>query len=171
MRFPEALRGGDPRSLGRTGEVVAAVLADDRRFGELFACLGDGDAVVRMRAGDALEKVARERPDLFVPCVDRLLGDVAAIDQDSVQWHLAQILAEIPLDPGQRDRAVAILKANLEQAHDWIVLTTTMSALAQFAADDAALRSWLVPVLRSHLASDRKAVAKRAQKVLGQLGA
>ncbi len=106
MRFPEALRGGDPRSLGRTGEAVAAVLADDRRFGELFACLGDGVA----------------------PWVDRLLGDVAAIDQASVQWHLAQILAEIPLDPGQRDRAVAILKANLEQAHDWIVLTATMSA-------------------------------------------
>lgn len=44
-----------------------------------------------------------------------------------------------------------------------------MSGLAQLAADDPAVRSWLLPALRSHLGSDRTTVAKRAQKVLDGL--
>jgi hypothetical protein len=53
---------------------------------ELFACLGNADDIVRMRAADALEKVCREHPEWLVPYADRLLSDVAGIDQPSVHW-------------------------------------------------------------------------------------
>lgn len=90
--FAEALRGGHPNSLGRTEEVVGIVLADHARLEELFATMADQDEVVRVRVGDALEKVCRERPGWFVTHVDRLLGDLGHIEQVSVQWHIAQIL-------------------------------------------------------------------------------
>lgn len=165
------LRGGDSRSLGRVEDVIEAVLDDPAQVDALFACLFFENAVVRMRAADGLEKIARQRPQLLVPYIERLLSEVATIEQPSVQWHLAQILAEVPLGPAQRRRAVEILRRNLEHADDWIVLNLTMEALARFAQDDPELRRWLASALRSHLADRRKAVVKRASKLLERLEA
>jgi len=163
------LREGDARSLGRVPEVVSGVLRSRDRQTELFDCLFDDHDVVRMRAGDALEKVARQRPDWMVPFVERLLDEVAAIAQPSVQWHLAQILAEVPLDAGQRRRAIQVLRHNLESSTDWIVLTTTMQALASLGAADEHVQRWLVPALKRRLDDSRPAVAKRAAKLLARL--
>jgi len=52
--FVEMLSGGHPNSLGRTEEVLGLVLADGSRLEQLFDCLDEPDAIVRMRAGDAL---------------------------------------------------------------------------------------------------------------------
>jgi hypothetical protein len=81
--FAEMLEGGHRNSLGRAGEVVEIVLADRSRLDELFASLTEPDELVRLRAGDALEKVCRERPAWFVPHLERLLGEVGAIEQAS----------------------------------------------------------------------------------------
>jgi hypothetical protein len=112
----DLLSGGDPRSLGTVNEAIRIALSDRARLGELLECLFCADPVVRMRAADALEKVARQSPELLAPLIPRLLDDVAAIEQPSVQWHLAQMLAEVRLDAAQRRRAVAILKRNLESS-------------------------------------------------------
>ena len=165
----QMLSGGDPRSLCGVEQVIAAALVDASALEALFECLFCDDAVVRMRAGDAFEKIARIRPELLAPFTCRLLGDVADVDQPSIQWHLAQILAEIELTPEQRPAAIAILKRNLERYEDWIVLNLTLQALAHFARDDPELYRELVPILRSHQADPRKSVAKRASKLLAQL--
>jgi hypothetical protein len=62
MKISEMLAGGDPRSLGKTQEVVELVLSDQTLLDELFACLFQADEIIRMRAGDALEKVCRQKP-------------------------------------------------------------------------------------------------------------
>jgi hypothetical protein len=72
--FTRMLTGGHRNSLGRTQEVVEITLADGGRLDELFAALADPDELVRMRAGDALEKVCRERPEWLAQRVERLLG-------------------------------------------------------------------------------------------------
>lgn len=171
MGIAGRLSGGDPRSLGEAEQVVADTLADPTQLGEVFGCLFDDDPVVRMRAGDAVEKVARQQPQLLAPYVDRLLTDVAPIEQASVQWHLAQILAEVPLTPAQQDRAIAILEHNVTHATDWIVLNLTMESLTHFAQDDPDLRRRLIPTLHHHTTDHRKAVAKRASRLLHQLQA
>jgi hypothetical protein len=165
----QLLSGGDPRSLYGVDQVIAAVLADPSALEALFECLFCDDAVVRMRAGDALEKIARIRPEVLAPFTRRLLSDVVDVDQPSIQWHLAQIFTEIELTPPQRRRAIAILKRNLERYEDWIVLNLTLDALAQFARDDPELQRELVPILRRHQADTRKSVARRATKILAQL--
>jgi hypothetical protein len=168
--FAEALQGGHHNSLGRTEEVVAIVVADPTRLEELFAVLAVSDELVRMRAGDALEKVCRQRPDWFVPHVDRIIDDIGAIEQPSVQWHVAQMLQHVrgDLSAEQARRADALLKRNLTRSTDWIVLNVTMDVLAAWAGHDPALASWLTPELERLSHDPRKSVAKRAAKRLGQ---
>ena len=61
--FAEMLTGGHPNSLGRSEEVVGIVVDDRTRLDELFACLESPDELVRMRAGDGLEKVCRQQEE------------------------------------------------------------------------------------------------------------
>lgn len=169
--FTEMLKGGHPNSLGRAEEVVQIVLADRARLDELFASLSDQDELVRMRAGDALEKVCRDRPAWLLPYVERLLGEVAGIEQPSVQWHLAQILQHLrgELSADQARRATESLQRNLSHSSDWIVLNVTMDVLAEWAAHDAALAGSLIPELERLRLDPRKSVAKRASKRLSEL--
>jgi hypothetical protein len=157
MRIADYLSGGDPRSLGRTAEVPRLVLRHPGRVEELFECLFSGDETLPMRASDALEKVCRQRPELIVPLTRRLLTEVPKIDQPSVQWHLAQILARIPLSGADRRRAITILKRNLKRYDDWIVVNLTLEALAGF-----------VRLLAEFSGASRKSIARRAEKLLAE---
>ena len=169
--FTEMLRGGHPNSLGRTEEVVGVVLADRTRLDDLFATIADPDEVVRLRVGDALEKVCREQPGWFVAHTERLLGDLARIEQPSVQWHVAQMLQHLrdDLSADQAQRATELLQRNLTCSADWIVLNVTMDVLTGWARHDRALAVWLAPELERLRYDDRKSVAKRASKRLAEL--
>ncbi len=166
----EALCGGDPRFLGRSEEIVQLVLTKPHRMKELFECLLGNDEIVRMRAADALEKVCRGRPDLVAPFTDRLLVEVSKIEQPSVQWHLAQMLSELVLAGKDRRRAIAILKRNLSRSEDWIVVNLTLEALAVFVRQSPRMRTSFAKTLRAHLHSRHKSVARRAGKLLSELG-
>jgi hypothetical protein len=82
---------------------------------------------------------------------------------------LAQILAEIELTPKRRSRAITILKRNLVRYEDWIVRNLTIEALAHFARQDQHLRAELIHILHQHQHGQRRAVAKRASKLLAEL--
>jgi len=167
-RFEDMLTGGHPNSLGRTVEVVERVLADTDRFEELFDCYESGDEVVRLRTSSAMKRVEDRRHDLLVPYIDRFIEEIGSLDQASAQWTLAQLFAcmSADLDKDQRVGALAIMKRNLENHSDWIVLNTTMETLTEWAGDDPALARWLRPRLERHRRDSRKAVAKRAAKML-----
>jgi HEAT repeat protein len=169
--FAQMLMGGHPNSLGRTEEVVGIVLAHPARLEELFATIADPDEVVRMRVGDALEKVCREQPGWFVAHVDRLCGDLGQIEQPSVQWHVAQMLHHLRsgLSADEAQRATELLQRNLTRSRDWIVLNVTMDVLTKWARRDPALAGWLAPQLHRLRQDERKSVAKRASKRLAEI--
>jgi hypothetical protein len=169
--FASMLEGGRRNSLGRAEDVVGIVLADPARLEELFASLADPDELVRMRAGDALEKVCRERPEWFAPHVERLLGEVGEIEQPSVQWHVAQMLQRLrsALSDEQRRRAAALLRRNLTRSTDWIVLNVTMDVLAEWAERDPQLARWLTGQLERLARDERRSVAQRASRHLAGL--
>jgi hypothetical protein len=148
---------------------VHNVLANPANVRELFQCVLSHDEIVRMRASDALEKVCGQNPDCLTPYIDRLLTDVAAIRQPSVQRHVAQMIGELTLNEKQQKRAVRILKNNLETATDWIVLNYTLETFAQFVRSDDSLRAYFVSQLERHTHSQHKSVAKRASKLLHNL--
>lgn len=167
------LEGGHPNSLGRTEEVVAAVLADRGRLEELWATMASTDEVVRLRAGDALEKVCRAQPGWLLPQVERLLGDVGQIEQPSVQWHVAQMLHHLrgDLSEEQARRATGLLQRNLSTSTDWIVLNVTMDVLTHWVGGDPGLAGWLAPELERLGGDPRRSVARRAARRRAELAA
>ncbi|HEY7258717.1 MAG TPA: hypothetical protein VH459_06590 [Gaiellales bacterium] len=167
---PEAakLRGGDRRSVGRSEEVVADVLADSALFDPVFDAIGDDDPLVRMRAADAIEKVSARRPELLRGHTRRLL-ELGEIEQQEVRWHVAQMLPRVPLRAPERRRAVALLETYLGDRSS-IVRTWAMNALAELAMDDAALRRRVVPIIRTLTETGTPAMRARGRRLLVTLG-
>lgn len=166
--FETMLTGGHPNSLGNTVEVVDIILADKSRLDELYQCYFSDDAVVRLRVSNAMKRICREHPDWLVPYLDKLLADIANINQASAQWTLAQLFLWLQNDmtAAQKQRAVAVLQENLNSSDDWIVQNNTIETLSTWAKTDESLKLWLIPRLETFAVSGRKSVAGRAKKML-----
>ena len=167
-RIENALRGGDPRSLMGVSGVVADVLRDPSLCDELVRAMAHDDAVVRMRAADAAEKISRTHPDHLEPFKSALLQAAATGEQPSLRWHLAQIVPRLRLDPDERMNAVAILKRYLGDSSA-IVKTCAMQGLADLALADASLRRSIVPVLRTATETGTAAMRVRGARLLDAL--
>ena len=63
-------------------------------------------------------------------------------------------------------KLVDIMKHNLAEHDDWIVLNTTMNVLCDWAKADEELKIWLQPHLERLAKDPRKSVSKKAQKFL-----
>lgn len=163
--------GGRKNSLGRAEEVVRIVLADKARLEELYQCLSEDDAWLRMRAIDAYEKVCRVHPEWIEPHINRLFDDFGSDGQPSIQWHIAEIAGETALTPTQKERAIAWLVARLEDPKvDWIVASNSMNTLVKFQSGGLFPKEKLVPLLKKQLVHRSNAVKKRATKLLETLG-
>ena len=108
----------------------------------------------------------------MVPYLDRFLTEVVAIDQPSAKWTLAQLFGMLRKDmtDEQIEAAKNIMKENLTNGKDWIVLNQTMHTLAQWSKTDSELRHWLEPHLERLALDERKSVAGRAKKILSTMG-
>ena len=168
--FEKQLQGGHPNSLGNTLEVVETVLANPNLFEALFNTYHSEDAVVRLRVSNAMKRVCKERPNLLLPYIDRFLSEIAAIDQASTQWTLAQLFKALDKDlsPEQRSKAKGIIQRNLSQHEDWIVLNQSMETLSFWSKQDQNLKLWLEPHLERLVKDKRKSVARKAAKILAQ---
>lgn len=91
------LAEGDLSSDGRANDVVQVVIEDPSKFDDLVALLDDEDQVVRGHAADALEKIAREKPEYFLPYMHVFLTAALEDSVPMVQWHLAMIFAHLAL--------------------------------------------------------------------------
>ncbi len=169
--FESMLKGGHPNSLGRTLEVVDIVLAQPKQLKQLYQCYFSDDEIVRLRTSNALKRVCREHPDWLVPYIDSLIAEIAKIDQASTQWTLANLfeMLESFMNKEQKSKAKSILKKNLENHTDWIVLNMTMQTLAGWAQSDKRLTKWMIPHLQRLAEDPRKSVAKKASKSLAML--
>jgi hypothetical protein len=165
--FETMLTGGHPNSLGRTVEVVEMVFKDSSRLAELYNCYFSKDEVVRLRTSNALKRICAEHPEWLVPYIDKLLSEVAAINQASAQWTLAQLFNSLTayMNASQKQKATKVLKRNLEHHDDWIVQSQTMQTLADWAKTDETLKDWLEPHLDKLANDERKSIAGRAKKL------
>jgi hypothetical protein len=168
-QFDAVLAEGKPNSLGSSGLVLSAVLADPGTIPTLLACAAHGEVQVRFRAANVLKKISIADAQSLVPHFDALLLAFTEAGQASALWTLAETSARLApfLSVGQRAEAVRLMKANLTNSDDWIVLNTTMQVLADWSAQDPALASWITPKLHGLLESRHGSVAKRARKLLG----
>lgn len=91
------LTGGDLRSDGLSDEAAAFVLQNPELFDDLFDGLDESDDIVRGRASDALEKVARARPDLMAGRIPTLIAVLRQEQVPMVKMHLAMILGHLAI--------------------------------------------------------------------------
>lgn len=161
--------GGKANSLGRVNDVIELVLGDQTRLEELYNCLFNEDAWIRMRAADALEKICRQHPDWLLPYIDRFSKELTSSSQASIQWHLAQIYREVNLTAQQKRFAISWLTNLLSTKEvDWIVAANAMDTLAQFAKDGALPAANLISLLKVQQQHKSNAVIKRANKLLAE---
>jgi hypothetical protein len=168
MNIEKNLSIGNPRTLGKTSEIVKYVLANKNKLEELFLCLFSSNEIVRMRAADALEKICREQSVWFEPFIDRLLYEVSLIEQNSVQWHLAQMLGELSLSEPQRKKALKILGSNLISSKDWLVLNFSIDTYAKLFKQNTAEEKAFFLLLDRHKDSVHRTVSKKVQKLLSE---
>lgn len=161
----EKLAGTDRRSIGLAGEVAKEIAGDQSLFDQVFGALWHDDPVMRMRAADAVEKASRTNPERLLPHKEALLGELAAVAQQEVRWHLAQLLPRLPLDRAERHRAAAIVESFFDDKSA-IVRVNALQALVDLARDDAALKDRAHRRLLQALESGTAAEKARARKLL-----
>ncbi len=168
QNFEERLTGGHPNSLGNTIEVVEEILAEHTYFDELFHCYFSEDEIVRLRVSNAMKRICKVKKELLIPYLDRFLNEISQINQPSTKWTLASLFAMLDKDftPLQFTQAKAIVKTNLVEEPDWIVLNNSMETLAKWAKSDQELQTWLEPQLKRLQEDPRNSVSKRAKKLL-----
>jgi hypothetical protein len=159
------LRGGDPRSLKGVTRVIDDVLHDPTLFGDLVRAMGHDDAIVRMRAGDAVEKISRTDPGYLEPHRAFLLKLAGTTEQPSLRWHLAQVIPRLPLETRERRRMVAVFKRYIGDTSA-IVRTSAMQAITEFALADPALRRTVLPLLRKLVETGSASMRVRGGRLL-----
>lgn len=162
------LEGGDRRSIGRVGEVVAAVLGQPTLFDALFAGLSVENPVVRARAADAVEKITVDHPHYLQPYKSSLIGPLAECDQKEVRWHVAQMLPRLRLSASERHRMADILQGYLRDSSS-IVKTCAMQALANLTQQAPDLRPAFLRQLQQLTAAGTPAMRARGRKLLAEL--
>jgi hypothetical protein len=137
-------------------------------FPELIAGLWSKDPLVRMRAADAAEKVARRNPHLLIPYKKKLLGLLSETREQELRWHLAVMVPRLALNPKERTSAISSLNSYMQDGSS-IVKTFTLQGLADLARDDASIRSRVIELLREAKRRGTPAMKARSRKSLHEL--
>jgi hypothetical protein len=137
-------------------------------FSELIVGLRSRDALIRMRAADAAEKVTRKNSELLVPYRKELLGLLGETKEQELRWHLAMMVPRLALNSNERQRAISLLNSYLQDRSS-IVKTFALQGLANFAQDDPSIRSTVIEILREARRSGMPAMKARSRKLLHEL--
>jgi hypothetical protein len=162
------LSGGDRRSIGQSDVVAAMVLARPALFRSLIKGMCDQDALVRMRAADAAEKVSSQKPKLLQPFKAELVGLLAETKEHELRWHLAQMIPRLSLTAAERVHAASTLRTYLDDRSS-IVKTFAMQGLADLAVADEKLLPSTMELLDRLTRTGTPAMRARGRKLLGQL--
>jgi hypothetical protein len=168
IEIASALSGGDRRSIGAAGQVVAHVLHNPASLAAVIEGIFHRDAVIAMRCADVAEKVSAMHPDWLQPFCGDLVKIACECKQQEVRWHIAQMLPRVHLSTLQKKTAIGLLFEYLGDESK-IVKVFAVTALADFAAADASLRNRLVPVLKQFVRNGSPAMRNRARKLLAGL--
>jgi hypothetical protein len=71
--------------LGNTILVVQEILANQKRIDELYNCYFCVDEVVRLRVSNVFKRIAKQKPKLVVPLLDKFIANISKINQASTQ--------------------------------------------------------------------------------------
>ncbi len=163
----EKLSGGDRRSIGRSNEVVAHVIADTKLFDVIFDGIMNEDPLIRMRCADAVEKITALHPELLQKYKKTIIQVLPEIEQPEVRWHIAQMFSRLKLNRRDRRRVYGILQKFLsDRNQSSIVRTFSMQALTDLAAADVELRLPITHQIEELTATGTPAMKSRGKRLL-----
>jgi hypothetical protein len=135
-QFVKLLSGGDLRSNGRSNDAVLKVRNEDD-FDELFKCLFYENRVVRMRAGDAIEKITFQYPSYLQTHKTALMDLCCTIKDKELKWHLALLISRLELTDKEKEIAWQTLTAwATDKTESKIVRVNSIQALYEIAERD-----------------------------------
>ena len=165
----------DRRSIGQANAAAALVLEHPGSVGQLVRGMWDADPVIRMRAADALEKASIQNPKLLAPFKSEILGLLPEAEQQELRWHLALMVARLPLTPAERLRAAGHLRRYLDDRSS-IVKTCALQGLVELATQQEeqenrgqqteSLRSEVLDILRISARTGTAAMRARSRILL-----
>ncbi|MCG8607304.1 hypothetical protein MJD09_20270 [bacterium] len=161
----EKLAGGDRKSIGRAKEIAYEVLQQPDLLQDLMRGFFVDDPIVRARSAVATKQVVLARPDLIQPYKERLLSQVAQIDQWEVREQFAIIFPKLKLTPRDIDRVIPILKDYLNY-YSSIVRTCAMQALVDLAEIQPSFEAEVVPIIKELTETGTAAMRARGRKLL-----
>lgn len=162
------LQGGDRRSIGKSNEVVSMVLKEPTLFDALFSGMFVDDPLIRMRSADAVEKVTAIHPEYLASYKRALLKSLVKVEQPEVRWHVAPMLARLPLSKSEQAAVIHALTGYLNDRSS-IVKTFAMQALYDLAERYKALRPIVLARIQEHVAIGTPAMKARGRKLLATL--
>lgn len=128
----EWISGGDLRSDGLADEVVAFVLQHPDLIADLAVGLDAADDVIRGRTADAMEKIARSRPDLLVSYLPQLVAISRSDPVPMVRMHVAMLLGHLAIYSEHADQLTSALFDILDDesvfARSWAIVSLCILA-------------------------------------------
>jgi hypothetical protein len=164
----ESLQGGDRRSIGKSNDVVKRLLHDPALFDVLISGMLLHDPLIRMRCADAAEKVTAIHPEYLVAYKPLLLNTLAKVEQPEVQWHVAPMLARLPLSAAEQKAVIDILLAQMNSRSS-IVKTFATQALFDLAKRYPRLQPLALRHIQELTVSGTPAMKARGRKLLTRL--
>jgi len=146
--------------------VVQEVLSNPHLVAELFSGVFIPDPGLRLRCSDALAKVAHHNPPLLQPYTHVLIDTVSTIDQQEVQWHLAEIISLIELDQQDQEKAVTFLLRFLETTKSNIVKVFSLQALTDIARRNNTFKGTTIRVIKQEMEQGAPSIVSRGKKLL-----
>jgi hypothetical protein len=164
-RLLEWLQGGDLRSDGLSGEVVRFVLDHPELLEDLLTGLTVNDEVVRGRAADAIEHIARVLPEKLLPHYDLIAHTFASDPIPMVRWHLAMVIGHLALDVQDPEGAFHLLSDRLVETSVFVVSWVIVS-LCIYARLYPDLREGILDQVTRLGANESAAIRSKVQNAM-----
>lgn len=169
MSFVSLLTDPDRKSLAQGEEVLAACRAEPSRVSELVDCVEGGDPLVRMRALDLLEKLARSDISIVEPVRGVFLGEWHESEIWEDRLAISRALGLFSWSEEELGRVLEILRARVRDEQKF-VRAWAMDSFALVALREESVREEAVGYVMEGLGSEAKSVVARARKTAKVLG-
>jgi hypothetical protein len=117
---------------------------------------------------DLRKQLTALRPEYLQSHKERLIRQMANVEQREARWHVAHMLPRLRLSSDEREIAFFILLGCLAD-ESRIVKTFSMQALAELAEDDASLWAWVGALLEDPSKTGSPAMRTCGRKLLDRL--
>lgn len=161
--FERWLAEGDLTSDGKSNEATAVILNNPIRVEQLVECFDSSDPIVRGHAANAAEKIAREKPEIFLPYMHILFKTAVQDPIGSVKQHLAMLFGHTAIFEELVNPSLMTLSTLLENQHAFTKIWA-ISSLCIIAALYPKYQPRVLGEIVQFEDSSKNSVCIRAQK-------